>query len=129
MFVGLNPSTADAEQDDPTIRRCIGFAKDWGYGALLMGNLFAFRATNPIDMAAADDPVGPDNNLWLTELAECADLIVVAWGAHTMASTRVQSVIETLGDVKCLGVTKHGHPRHPLYLPKTATPITFKEPK
>lgn len=129
MFVGLNPSTADAEQDDPTIRRCIGFAKEWGYGELLMGNLFAFRATNPAIMAAADDPIGPDNDMWLNELAEEASLVIAAWGAHPIAASRAQQVVETLDDVKCLGVTKGGHPRHPLYLPKTATPIDFKEPK
>lgn len=129
MFVGLNPSTADAEQDDPTIRRCIGFAKEWGYGELLMGNLFAFRATNPAIMAAADDPIGPDNDMWLNELAEEASLVIAAWGAHPIATSRAQQVVETLDDVKCLGVTKGGHPRHPLYLPKTATPIDFKEPK
>src|SRR5882724_4976365 len=69
LFVGLNPSTADALQDDPTIRRCIRFAKAWGYGALYMGNLFAFRATDPRAMKAEADAVGPDNDGWLRQLA------------------------------------------------------------
>ena len=65
LFIGLNPSTADATVDDPTIRRCVGFADSWGYGELVVGNLYAFRATKPKDMFNQDDPVGPFNDLWL----------------------------------------------------------------
>ena len=73
MFIGLNPSTADEVQDDPTIRRCIGYAKEWGYGAFCMTNIFAFRATDPRVMKAQADPVGPENDKWLTECAKGAD--------------------------------------------------------
>lgn len=79
MFVGLNPSTADETADDPTIRRCIAFARAWGYGALFMANLFAYRATNPTEMLAQADPVGPENDATLARLAAQADVVVAAW--------------------------------------------------
>jgi hypothetical protein len=121
LFVGLNPSTADESVDDPTIRRCIGFAKAWGFGGLLMGNLFAFRATSPRDLCRALDPVGPDTDVWLGTLSVRASVVVAAWGAHPFALSRSEDVLALLGDdVCCLGTTKSGAPRHPLYLPKTA---------
>src|SRR5690242_6108456 len=82
MFVGLNPSTADERVDDPTIRRCIDFAKRWGYGALCMTNLFAYRATDPRVMKAFPYPVGPENDKWLVRCAREAGVVVAAWGNH-----------------------------------------------
>ena len=82
MFIGLNPSTADETEDDPTIRRCINYAKDWGYGGLCMVNLFAFRATEPNDMKNAIDPIGPENDEWLKNLSKDAGVIIGAWGNH-----------------------------------------------
>jgi len=82
MFVGLNPSTADEANDDPTIRRCIGFAQAWGYDALFMANIFAFRATEPEVMKAADAPVGTDNDRLLLELAGNAGIVIAAWGTN-----------------------------------------------
>jgi hypothetical protein len=82
MFIGLNPSTADETNDDPTVRRCIGYTSAWGYGALCMTNLFALRATDPALMLKADDPVGPDNDTHLVEFARGADVIVAAWGSR-----------------------------------------------
>lgn len=82
MFVGLNPSTADELLDDPTIRRCVAFARSWGYGALCMTNLFAFRATDPDVMKSADDPVGPENDQHLQDLANGASVVIAAWGVH-----------------------------------------------
>lgn len=115
-FVGLNPSTADATLDDPTIRRCIGFAKAWGYNQLLMVNLFAFRATEPADMKAAEDPVGPKNLHALSCIDAAADLVVVAWGAHGGFLGQDQVALGYLDNPHHLGLTKDGHPRHPLYL-------------
>jgi hypothetical protein len=80
MFIGLNPSTADETIDDPTIRRCVIFAKDWGYGALCMTNLFAFRATDPAIMKAHPEPVGESNDGTLEELALSTVVVVAAWG-------------------------------------------------
>ena len=80
LFIGLNPSTADETKDDPTICKCINYAKDWGYGGLCMANLFAFRATYPSDMKEVQDPIGPENDAWLKRLAKDAGVIVGAWG-------------------------------------------------
>jgi hypothetical protein len=122
MFIGLNPSTADEVQDDPTIRRCIGYAKDWGYGALCMMNLFAFRATDPRVMKSAKDPVGPENDAWLARCARDAGLVVAAWGAHGSYRDRDEEVLKLIDNVMCLGKTKEGYPRHPLYLKRTEKP-------
>ncbi|MCX7173809.1 MAG: DUF1643 domain-containing protein [Proteobacteria bacterium] len=123
MFVGLNPSTADETNDDPTIRRCINFAKMWGYEALCMTNAFAFRTTDPRDMMAAEDPVGPDNDRHLVELARAAGIVVAAWGNHGTHRGRDAQVLALLPDLHCLQLTADGHPGHPLYLPKALLPI------
>jgi hypothetical protein len=120
LFVGLNPSTADHRHDDPTIRRCIGFAKVMGFGELLVANLFAFRTPHPRELRRAADPVGPRNNHWLKRLAGDADLVIGAWGSHGSFLGRDDVVIPLLGEIHCLGITARGQPRHPLYLPKTA---------
>lgn len=125
MFVGLNPSTADETQDDPTIRRCIAFAKSWGYAGLCMTNLFAFRATDPEDMKRAADPVGPQNDLVLKERAGRAGVVVAAWGVHGTYKNRAWAVRMALPQLHCLRLTKDGHPGHPLYLPKTLVPVEW----
>jgi hypothetical protein len=129
LFVGLNPSTADATADDPTIRRCVRFARDWGYGSLLMANLFAYRCTEPTLLRETKNPIGPRNNWWLEKLKKQADLIVVAWGVHGALRERNEEVLRVLPDVRCLGVTKAGHPRHPLYLPAAVRPRIFQSLK
>ena len=121
MFIGLSPSTADEVEDDPTVRRCIQFAKDWGYGALCMTNLFAFRATDPAVMKAHPEPIGPDTNAVLAELANNAGVVVAAWGNHGSHSARDRQVIALLPNLHCLKVTKAGQPSHPLYLRKSLT--------
>jgi len=124
LFVMLNPSTADAVEDDPTIRRCINFAKREGCGYMEVVNLFAFRATDPKAMKAADDPVGPENDLVIRQALEDADIVVCAWGAHGSFKARdkvVLDIIHQSGHVpKALGVTQAGQPRHPLYLKNIA---------
>jgi hypothetical protein len=118
-FIGLNPSTADETQDDPTIRRCRAFACSWGYDNLVMLNLFAYRATRPADMKAAADPIGPDNDWHLLDACMRADLIVAAWGSHGSFWNRDVSLRKLLGrcQLHYLRLTKDGHPAHPLYLP------------
>ncbi|WNZ48461.1 DUF1643 domain-containing protein [Leptolyngbya boryana CZ1] len=125
MFVGLNPSTADETQDDPTIRRCIKFAKDWGYSGLCMTNLFAYRATNPKDMIASVDPIGSDNDKYLLEYSARARIVVAAWGNHGTHHDRHLDVKKMLPNLYCLRRTKRGMPWHPLYLPQTLHPIQF----
>lgn len=125
-FIGLNPSTANESLDDPTIRRCIGFARKWGYGGVWMLNLFAFRATDPKEMKAAADPIGLGNNDYLNIQTRRARLVVACWGAHGFHLRRGEKVIAMLdGPIYCLGMTKHGHPRHPLYLSGSTTPKRF----
>lgn len=126
MFVGLNPSTADETLDDPTIRRCVAFAKAWGYSALCMTNLFAFRATNPQDMKAVSDQVGPSNDEYLRQLAVGAGVIVAAWGAHGTHRGRDKAVRKLMPSLHYLSLTKDGHPGHPLYLKKTLLPVRWE---
>lgn len=127
-FIMLNPSTADAELDDPTIRRCIGFAKREGCGGLMVANLFAFRATNPEDMADAEDPDGPENQHFLLNMAERVDgPLIAAWGAHWMADDLPARWVRQAfgGRLVCLGKTKGGAPRHPLYVKGDAPLVPF----
>lgn len=126
MFIGLNPSTADETENDPTIRRCIRFAKDWGYDGLLMMNAYGFRATDPRVMKAADDPVGPGNDTAFANRRRQAALIVAAWGVHC-SPERARRVCDVLDrPVHCLGTTKSGAPKHPLYLPASSTPVLWQ---
>lgn len=117
LFIGLNPSTADAIEDDPTIRRCIRFAYDRGYGQLVVANLFAYRATSPAVLKRTSHPIGRANNRWLRRLAAESDVCVAAWGNGGRYLGRDTQVIELLSDLQCLGVTASGAPKHPLYVP------------
>jgi hypothetical protein len=130
-FIMLNPSTADAELDDPTIRRCVGFARALGCGGIVVANLYAYRATRPADLWRAADPVGPRNDHILRELAARTAAtgapLIAAWGARVRPD-RVEAVLHLLEAagardlLTALGVTKDGAPRHPLYLPSSARP-------
>jgi hypothetical protein len=131
VVVGLNPSTADASMDDPTIRRCVGFAQREGCTALAMVNLFAFRATNPRDLRAAADMIGPLNNDTLSDWLPQAHVLVCAWGA--LASRAEVARAAMLTNVmrvwrlapRCFGLTRGGFPRHPLYLRGDAPLVPF----
>ena len=125
QFICLNPSTADETKDDPTIRRCIAFAKSWGYGALCMTNLFAFRATDPRRMMGHPNPVGCENDKWLVQISRTAGLIVAAWGTKGQFLGRDREVLKLLDDLHYLRKTKDGFPEHPLYLPQTLNPIPW----
>lgn len=130
VFIMLNPSIADARINDPTIRRCINFAHSWGYGGIRVVNLFAWRATNPTELRSIDDPVGPDNDKFIVNALLDSPITVVAWGATVHASRVLNliALIQATGVTPfCLGFTKAGHPRHPLYVPKTVklTPYKF----
>lgn len=127
LFVMLNPSTADASDDDPTIRRCIGFARREGAGGIVVANLFAFRSTDPTALEIAPDPIGPDNARWIeTCVRETSGPIVAAWGASVpkrldlLVHMRIVALLP-LDRLRCLGWTASGAPRHPLYLPAAAT--------
>lgn len=123
MFVGLNPSTADEVEGDPTTMRCINYAKSWGYGGLVMANLFAWRATEPKIMLACKDPVGAGNDEWLKKLSKSAGVVVAAWGNGGHYLGRSKQVIELLPDLYCLKINLSGEPAHPLYLKADLRPI------
>jgi hypothetical protein len=125
MFIGLNPSTADETKDDPTIRKCVGFAKRWGFGALCMTNLFAFRATDPRKMKLELDPTGPSNDKLIAACARSAGIIVAAWGVNGEHMNRDGEVINLVDDLYCLRTTKHGMPEHPLYIPYDTQPMRY----
>jgi hypothetical protein len=137
-FLMLNPSTADAEKDDPTIRRCIGFAKSLGYDGIIVVNLFAYRATIPEALKEAVDPIGPDNDLFIAAVAQCGAEIICAWGTPLAEEpehkARVKHVFALIAKsqrspeplVYCLETSKGGHPRHPLMLKKDLKPFPFK---
>lgn len=116
LFIGLNPSTADALTDDRTVRRCIGFAQSWGCGGIAVANLFAFRTATPSELKLVADPVGPLNDAWLVRLIAGTELIVVAWGNDGRFRNRDRDVLKLVPQAKCLGVTRGGAPRHPLYV-------------
>lgn len=122
MVIGVNPSTADETQDDPTIRKCIGFAKRWGFGALCMTNLFAFRATDVRKMKGYPKPIGGENDRWIASSARHAGRIIAAWGVNGGFMARDTEVLKLIDGVECLRLTKHGFPEHPLYVPYETTP-------
>ena len=120
MFVMLNPSTASEVQNDPTVERCERRARHLGYGAFRVTNIFAWRATDPRKMRAASEPIGPQNKETLTEGGAWADHIIAAWGVHGSHLDQGPRVAKDLAQMSVplfhLGLTKAGHPRHPLYL-------------
>ena len=122
VFIMLNPSTADALKDDPTVRRCIGFTHRWGYKVLHVVNIFALRSTDPKVLYSSDDPVGSQNDRIILELCGAADRIVAAWGTHGRHKARGRKVLRMLGEhypvkeIMSLGITQEGFPKHPLYV-------------
>ena len=125
MFVGLNPSTADEEKNDPTVRRCIGFAKRWGFGKLLMTNIFAFRSTLPKNLFKSENPIGNKNNYWLKKLSKKADKIVLAYGNHGKFNNRHEEILKIVDNPHCIKKTKNDMPIHPLYVKYTNNPIKY----
>lgn len=122
MFIGLNPSTADEVENDPTVTRCVNFAKDWGYGGLCMTNLFAYRETNRHIMKIQREPIGPENDKWLIKLAKEAEIVVAAWGNDGKHLGRSDIVRELIPTIHHLALNKTGEPSHPLYLKGSLTP-------
>jgi hypothetical protein len=141
-WICLNPSTATAEIDDPTMRRCGLFSKQWGYAGMIVTNIFAYRSTDPQKLYPGSSafskhwclgkpicgPVGPENDEAILRIARGASLVIVAWGVHGALQDRGKKVIELLHGIPlhCLGVTKARHPRHPLYTASDTWPIPYK---
>lgn len=131
LFIMLNPSTADASVDDPTVRRCMAFARSWGCGGVVVVNLFALRATDPDEMKRHPAPVGPENYSFIRKWAEQTDTRVAAWGVHGRHRGRDAEVLRMFDrwnmnlPLSHLGLTKGGHPKHPLYLKADTKPQPF----
>lgn len=133
MFIGLNPSTANENTDDPTIRRIIRFAHSWGYGGVYMMNLFALVTSHPEELKLCKDPLG-DNNKWLDEISSKCTRIVFAWGAFPEAKQRaldiitsclLSSLLKDFPEVLALDINKDGSPKHPLYIRGDVKPIKY----
>jgi len=135
LFIGLNPSRADAERDDPTLRRLLGFARAWGFGGLEVVNLFARCSPSPAVLRRSSDPVGAENNQWLQRSVAAADALWLGWGNGGAWRQRDQQVLDLLAlqlhaDIPLLavGLTVTGQPRHPLYAPAAAQPLRLQHP-
>lgn len=122
LFVGLNPSTANEVENDTTISKCVGFANKWGFGGIYMLNLLSFCATQPERMLSASDPVGPENDSTFNLYSSKSNLIVAAWGGSVPMrervrlnlNTRIDNVLRNINtEVRCLGKTQDGSPKHP----------------
>lgn len=125
LFICLNPSTADEAYNDPTVWRCVNFARDWGYRGVWIGNLFALRATDPSELYEAYEPVGMANDLVLRQMAQRCSKVVYAWGNHGQLLNRGRQVVDMIGSGWCFGVNKSGEPKHPLYQPRNAKLIHY----
>ena len=128
-FLMLNPSTADEHKLDPTCSRARDYAERWGYGALIVTNIFSFRNTNPDRMKAAKDPIGPENDAAIVKAARESAIVVCAWGNHGRFLGRSTKVLEKLRAngiaLHTLRVNANGEPAHPLYLPGKLKPISW----
>jgi len=126
LFIGLNPSKADETIDDPTILRCIKFAKEWKLGRLSIVNLFAFRSHDPKDLLTVKDPIGPKNDLILKKLISKHETVVLIWGNNGNYLKRNEKVLKLIKNPLCLKINKNGAPSHPLYLKSNLKPIPYK---
>lgn len=128
VFVGLNPSTANASLDDPTIRRCMGFTQAWGFNELVMVNLFAYKTPHPALLKKANDPEGPNNRRAVQRTCRSAQCIVAAWGVHGTFMNQAErfSTIFSNQLIHCFGITKTGQPLHPLYQRADAQLVLLK---
>lgn len=125
MFIGLNPSTASENMDDPTIRRVKRFARDWGYGGVFMCNLFAFVTAYPEELKSCDDPLG-SNDFWLNRYKKNVAHVLFAWGSFKEAEERAKQVEGMFPEAVCLGFNKNGSPKHPLYVSAKTSHVNFK---
>jgi hypothetical protein len=132
MVIGLNPSTATEVKNDPTVKRCMSFAQQWGFDAMCMTNLFGFRATKPEDMLSQSDPAGPLNDQWLATIAQNADGILAAWGTIGKFENRAHQVLSILKrnlrsgvQIQALELNQDNSPKHPLYVRANIEPVPY----
>lgn len=129
LWIMLNPSTADSFWNDPTVERCQRRSNRWAYQTMVVCNIFAYRATDPSEMKAQQDPVGPDNDETILRHAREAERIICGWGTHGKHRGRQKKVLELLKefDLHVLDLNEGGTPRHPLYVPYSKEPMLWKE--
>ena len=127
MFIGLNPSTADETKDDPTIIRCINFAKSWNYGGMYVTNLFAYRSSSTKKMMIFRNPIGVENDKWIKKLSQKSSIIIAAWGNDGKHLNRSRTIEKKIPNLKCIKKNKSGQPSHPLYLSSNLKPKHLKE--
>ena len=132
LFVGLNPSTATADSDDATVRKCVALARTWGFSGMTMANLFAVRCRYPQILSTHRDPIGPENDRFLLPTIKEAPTVVAMWGNHGLKSyglspQRDKDILALRDDWQCVGITKRGAPRHPLYVASSSTLMNFTE--
>ena len=125
LFIGLNPSTADENNDDPTIRKCMHYAYQWGFGGLIMVNLFAFRATLPNDLKKSKFPIGKNNNQFIINATQKSEMTIVAWGNDGQLYGRDKEVLKLISNPICLNINNTGQPAHPLYQKNDTTPKSY----
>lgn len=136
VWIMLNPSQADSSRDDPTVRRCMSFSRQWGYGAMIAVNLYALCATDPDDLSHEENAVGVENDAHLTMACREAGRdgggrgpVVAAWGRHPLARARAGEALRLVGSgIHCLGTTADGSPRHPLYVPCAQPLVPYAQP-
>ncbi len=124
LFIMLNPSTADANIDDPTIRRVTNFAKSWGYGGLYVGNLYAFRSTDPNILQKVDNPIGTDNIQYIKSLIGLTEKVIYAWGNNRKEPEWLSNLVD---NPYCIDISKKGIPKHPLYLKGNLLPKLYRQ--
>lgn len=128
VFIGLNPSTADATTDDPTIRKCIAYAQRWKFNRLIMVNLFAWRATDPNELMTSADPIGKQNDNYIATAVASGSLTIACWGEHGSLLSRSDDLrAQYSRKLHCLRTNVSGQPAHPLYLPASLTPVKLKK--
>lgn len=125
LFVGLNPSTADETCDDPTVAKCVSYARAWDYGGMYMGNLFALMSTDRSALQRHSDPIGAENDPHLLALSESAAIVIAAWGNEGAYLGRSEAIRKLLPNLHYLKLNKTGEPAHPLYLAGTLKPMPW----
>jgi hypothetical protein len=127
-IIMLNPSVANETQNDPTIRRCIAFARSWGHGSVEIVNLFAYRTSYSKELLNATEPIGIDNDKYVLQASNRSRRLVLAWGNWGYVRNRAGQVCNLLAEIEvhCLGLTRTGQPRHPLYLAKDTQLMPYR---
>ncbi len=126
MFIGLNPSTANEHENDPTILKCINYSKNWGFGGFYITNLFAYRTFSPAILKKNNSPVGQKNNYWILKTSKLTKKTIACWGDHGTFQDRDVQVKKLISQLYCININKTGQPSHPLYQKSNLKPILYK---